>query len=977
MKLRHASVDSPYRKIGESEKFIDCPCFLSVEQLSSTVPPMKNASSFGSSVSPDSMNSWDNCSTLKQLQQCFFRFSEVRLPSSDGITMATEIKTIAPFIKNTEATVLVTDNELLGRYLFKDDASAFEELVRRHSGLVMGVCRNMLFHLHDAEDAFQATFLILSRKSHSLLDHGSIAGWLYQTAMRNCLQIRRRKGRARETEMIEEPVGTNEPWQTISNAQETELIYQEIDRLPKRYRDAIVLCHLQGRSRSEAAEFLDWTEAGVKAALARGRNLLRRRLIRSGLMTSVAIGMLSSSTANAQSIISEPLITSTLQHCTGLTPTISVGNGAHLVQTISNSGVLSMQTATIIKSLSLAASVALAVCVPLVLIAQQTEVGPSTGGEIVSTLESGQQESASNPVSEIEIASSFDDSPFDDSLNANPLINELNSTVDAPNIESNEPNDSNADIAQRNTKLSDDKLAGMSDSFDWSNQSNQSQIGDSGAYSIDNSKEYWELMFKSYQAQVKSLEHKTRPTRGLHEDDRFDLLSKKFEAEAKAVEARLNLQRIANDSKPKAAPQPIGYLAGDRFAINRNDDRFFPQSLENFRKHIEAKEFSKATREMQELTKIQPDSELAAYMRKILLENTDKNPAIPIMKLKQDGLVVKVNADGLYAISLGSDDGVTIGQDIIVYRNDRFIGGAKIIKIEPGLSAARMIVNRIAGAGSVEVREGDRVFVKSRVDSATIKVYLKTLRHACDAYRLHDGRYPSFLNELVEKPDGISQAQWGGPYLDKQVDRDQWGNEYWYLPNEKSANPGIFSKGPDGIALTDDDIDANGFSGTASAEQSNESTGEILILLFRRFNNLIVADKFTEAMEVKSRTTQLAPDSEITKHMQKLLRQKLNAVEQASSAESNSAVPPSAADPVRPGEVLLVESLADSTLNRRVVVRTDHTISMPLVGTVSVKGQSTQEITQTVEVKLAKFMKSPQVFVVRESASTPLKQNNR
>ena len=200
---------------------------------------------------------------------------------------------------------MVTDNELIGRYLFKSDNAALEELIVRHSNLVMGVCRAMLLQTQDAEDAFQATFLILSRKCKSLLNHGSIAGWLYQTAVRNCLQIRRRKSRAKETEMIDDPIKSDEPWQAISQAQEKDLVYQAINRLPNRYRDAIVLCHLQGHSRAEAAEMLDATEASIKAALARGRNLLRQRLIRTGLYTSAMLVSLKASTASAREHVSQ------------------------------------------------------------------------------------------------------------------------------------------------------------------------------------------------------------------------------------------------------------------------------------------------------------------------------------------------------------------------------------------------------------------------------------------------------------------------------------------------------------------------------------------------------------------------------------------------------------------------------------------------------------------------------------------------
>lgn len=423
---------------------------------------------------------------------------------------------MATVIKTKEEIVLITDNELLGRYLNKNDVDAFEELVRRHSNLVMGVCQNMLFHTHDAEDAFQATFLILSRKASKLVCHGSIAGWLYQTAMRNCLQVRRRKGRARETEMIEDPIRSEEPWQTIAEAQERDRIYQEINRLPRRYREVIVLCHLEGRTRSEAAEFLDWTEAAVKAALARGRNLLRRRLIRRGLLASAALLMMRAATTHAQSAVSEPLIASALQHCQNVTPTVSVGTSSEFVRTLSHQGVLSMHSATLLKAVSLAASIAIIVAIPLAVLAAQTPIGEPES-EIVATL--------------VQDGSEQDDSGTSVKVSA--------TTVTA------EESDFNMDTVDAASTSFQDARRVDTSSAEY-------------RFAIENSEEYWRLMLQSYEARAKAVMSKSKRSQ-LSETEKLTKLSEAYEYRAKVIEARLNLERIEFESQAKAknAAEPV------------------------------------------------------------------------------------------------------------------------------------------------------------------------------------------------------------------------------------------------------------------------------------------------------------------------------------------------------------------------------------------------------------------------------------
>lgn len=636
-----------------------------------------------------------------------------------------------------------------------------------------------------------------------------------------------------------------------------------------------------------------------------------------------------------------------------------------------------MQTATIIKSFSLTASIALAVCVPLGLIAQQTELGLSSGDTIVSKLGSGQQGDGDVAASEIEVGSSIE------TISASHFGDET-STADAPISDSFALLKANTDATQLESEQ-----PGFSDSNGATDLIGSSNgVDGAGEYSTENSKEYWELMLMSYKAQVKSLERKTKPKQGLIEGDRFELLSRKYEAEAKAIEAELNLKRISESAKPKTSPAPWRDVAppkrdaapaDDRFSIIRDNERFLPQSLVNYRKYVKAKEFAKAADVMEGVTKLEPDSELAKYMQEVLKESRDKEAAEQNSHPHVAGLVVKVNEDGLFVISLGTDDGLRVGHTVQVHRENKFIGKAVVIQTKPDLSAARMKSLPVGVNGKTEeeaVRESDGVLVdfsvkpngaRSRTD-----VYLQILRSACNAYRLQDGRYPNSLNDLFRKPAGLSKVQWGGPYLEKPVGLDAWGNDYGYAPDEGAVNPGIYSIGPDGIAGTADDVGAERISGAARAALSKKANHTIKLLL-KLFDKMIEDQKFNEAVAVQRRVTHLFPDSNAAKYVQRVIQEQSQAIELSALARSSSAVPPSAKDPVAPGEVLLIESLSDPRLNRQVVVRSDHTISMPLVGTVSVRDQTTKEITQIVETKLAKFMKSPQIFVVRESASTPLK----
>jgi RNA polymerase sigma factor (sigma-70 family) len=175
-----------------------------------------------------------------------------------------------------------TDAELLERFLTRHDEAAFGELVQRHGPMVLGLCRRVLRNLHDAEDAFQATFLVLARKAGSIRRHGALAGWLFHVARRVALRARSSIDRRRlhETRFAgREPDALPEP----PDAEVQAILARELSHLPEKYRAAVVLCYLEGKTHAEAAGDLGVTAGAITGYLRRARDLLRRRLRRRGL----------------------------------------------------------------------------------------------------------------------------------------------------------------------------------------------------------------------------------------------------------------------------------------------------------------------------------------------------------------------------------------------------------------------------------------------------------------------------------------------------------------------------------------------------------------------------------------------------------------------------------------------------------------------------------------------------------------------
>jgi RNA polymerase sigma factor (sigma-70 family) len=180
------------------------------------------------------------------------------------------------------------DGQLLGRFVGQADQAAFTEIVRRHGAMVWGVCARRLGQTPDAEDAFQATFLVLVRKASGLRRPGSLGPWLYGVANRTALKAEGRNARraARERALPDRPVGEPEPDHLWGDLRP--LLDEELSRLPEKYRRPLLLCYLQGLSNEEAARALGCPAGTVFSRLSRGRDLLRRRLARRGVGVSGA-----------------------------------------------------------------------------------------------------------------------------------------------------------------------------------------------------------------------------------------------------------------------------------------------------------------------------------------------------------------------------------------------------------------------------------------------------------------------------------------------------------------------------------------------------------------------------------------------------------------------------------------------------------------------------------------------------------------
>jgi RNA polymerase sigma factor (sigma-70 family) len=207
------------------------------------------------------------------------------------------------------------DGELVRRFAADRDEAAFTTLVRRHGPMVWSVCSRLACNANDAEDAFQATFLILARKAASLRNPESLGPWLYGVARRVALKIRhavrRRQARECPAEDLPAPPDEDRAWRDLRP-----LLDEEVGRLPEKYRLPFVLCYLEGVTNEEAARRLRCPKGTILSRLSRARERLRGRLVRRGVeLSGVALATVLTTNAGPAAV-PPPLLTDTVR--TGL-----------------------------------------------------------------------------------------------------------------------------------------------------------------------------------------------------------------------------------------------------------------------------------------------------------------------------------------------------------------------------------------------------------------------------------------------------------------------------------------------------------------------------------------------------------------------------------------------------------------------------------------------------------------------------------
>jgi RNA polymerase sigma factor (sigma-70 family) len=181
------------------------------------------------------------------------------------------------------------DDQLLARFFQEREDAAFAVIVERYGPLVYGVCRRILPDSNDAEDAFQATFLVLVRKGGTLRDPGRVANWLFGVAYRTARKLRAKAAQRTKSERQAGEMPTKSDLAEMTYEELQAILDEEISQLPEKYSLPLVLCYLEGKTNAQAAAQLGWPEGSMSRRLSRARDLLRSRLAKRGLAMSVAL----------------------------------------------------------------------------------------------------------------------------------------------------------------------------------------------------------------------------------------------------------------------------------------------------------------------------------------------------------------------------------------------------------------------------------------------------------------------------------------------------------------------------------------------------------------------------------------------------------------------------------------------------------------------------------------------------------------
>jgi len=204
-----------------------------------------------------------------------------------------------------------SDATLLQRFVSQHNEAAFESLMRRHGPMVIGVCRRVLNNHQEAEDACQATFLLLVQKGASIRRPERLASWLYGVAYRVAARARAKAAQCGRCDMhftdLPVPDGNAE----VAWCELRAVLDEEMSRLPEQHRLPLILCYLEGKTQAEAAQQLGWSSGSMSRRLSQARETLRRRLTRRGLSFTATLFALALSETSAETTLSAALLDST------------------------------------------------------------------------------------------------------------------------------------------------------------------------------------------------------------------------------------------------------------------------------------------------------------------------------------------------------------------------------------------------------------------------------------------------------------------------------------------------------------------------------------------------------------------------------------------------------------------------------------------------------------------------------------------
>jgi RNA polymerase sigma factor (sigma-70 family) len=295
--------------------------------------------------------------------------------------------------------ITATDGELLMRFARHRDSAAFAQIVERHGGLVWIVCREVLGHRQDVEDAFQATFFILAERASKIRSCDSAAAWLYKVAQRTSLAARRKRARRREEELNTELPQDDEARPLIHDQHMIYVLLEELRGLPERYQSPLVMRYLEGRSRRAIAMQTDSTIAQIQGRLVRGRRLLRSRLARRGVSLSLAAGAMASASAKAAGMVTPLVAAATAKSCLALKTTGAVGGVSATALELAKQGAQAMWLASLTKITATASATLVVAGIAWGVQAGGASEGGASAGPGAATVElQGDSQPAANTV---------------------------------------------------------------------------------------------------------------------------------------------------------------------------------------------------------------------------------------------------------------------------------------------------------------------------------------------------------------------------------------------------------------------------------------------------------------------------------------------------------------------------------------------------------------------------------------------------